>query len=65
MSRGCKSFEELDRKPYNALKRLLVEIWILKAILVKAWKEERRAIENREHILENISFIVNRMLLEI
>lgn len=35
----------LIEEPGNALERLLVEIWVLKAILVRDKKEERRVIE--------------------
>lgn len=64
MGRGCKSFEVLGRQTLNALRRVLVEIWILKAVLLRAQKEERRAIEKVSIILEDIDIIMNRMLLE-
>ena len=49
-------------KAWIAMKGLLVEIWILKAILVRAQKEKRRDVEKvflRKHI------IMKRLLEEI
>lgn len=52
----------LIEKVYIALKRLLVEMWMFKEVLVKTQKEEI-CRESSYHLREYI--IMNRMLLEI
>lgn len=48
---------------YIALKRMLVEIWILQSIL-KSQEEKRRAAQKTSLIIENRYIIMNRMFLE-
>ena len=58
ISRGWKSFEIRDKKAYIAVNGLLQEI------LVRPWKEKRRAVEKALIFLENTYGTLNRMLLE-
>lgn len=62
--RGWESFKELDRKTLECLKEIIGRNMDVKAILVKAPKEERRATGSREHILGNTYILANRMLLK-
>lgn len=43
-------------KPEIALQRLLVEMWMLKVILVRAQKEKRRARKKASLFLETIKY---------
>lgn len=53
----------LIEEVYIALKRMLVEIWILQSIL-KSQEEKRRAAQKTSLIIENRYIIMNRMFLE-
>ena len=54
----------LIEEVYIALKRMLVEIWILQSILEKSQEEKRRAAQKTSLIIENRYIIMNRMFLE-
>lgn len=65
MGTDWNNSEAYDRKSIIALNRLLVEIWMLKALLVSAQNKVRRMGEKAYVMLENIYIVINRMLVEI
>lgn len=65
MGTDWNNSETYDRKSIIALNRLLVEIWMLKALLVSAQNKVRRMGEKAYVMLENIYIVINRMLVEI
>ena len=63
--RGWKSFEGQLEKAWVALRRLLVEMWMFKAVLVKTQEEKGRAgekatiLKNTYHHEQNVGTNMN------
>lgn len=58
-------FEIVHSKNLDCLEELMVDIWTLKAIFLRAQNEEKKVVEKASVAQENICTVTNRTLLEI